>query len=276
MTAHRNADDLERITKLQANLRANLRTIHDGWPHMHHPVKAITYTIGGSHGPKTSTPGDEDNGDHNRDVDPLDVLVSTRADITAVLNGWCRVIMEDFNVTHTLPNGLDVPGMCTFLERWTLQLAEHEASFDADDEIRECAQQVERARWSSRRDWTPLGECPVVGEDGTPCGGTVRGYADPSREPECKQCGTREPIDWWERAIFGPDLSRLKTATELVEMIRQQTGKHIKPATVRKWRERGWINPAMDEDGQPLVDDRGSFLYDGPAAMFTLAWFKVA
>lgn len=261
MTAHRNIDALDETSRYQRNLRANLDIIRQGWPHMLYPAKAITYSIGGSSGARTSTPGDQDNGDHNRDVDHTDVVISLRGDITIILNGWCRVVMEDFNVARTLPLGHDVPGMCAFLERWSLQLAEHEAAGDIDDEIRYAAEQVSRITDPRRKDWLIIGDCPceIVDDEtgeGAVCGGKVRAWPDIEgrHDPRCMTCGTEAVLDWWMARIVGnPATAPLVTIHELISIIAYQTGRVVPAETIKTWRKRGKIRAeSRDAKGRAL------------------------
>lgn len=243
-----------------AKLTDALDYIRLAWPHMHHPMHAIRYSIGGSnHGPRTSTRRDDADGDHNRDVDPLDVLVSLRGDITIILNGWSRLVMEDYDVTQTLPDGLDVPGMCSFLSRWSLQLAGHEAAGDALDEIRECARNVRAVVEPRPRETMVIGTCPrtLTDDDGheRTCGGTVRAWLNREHDPRCMTCGTVAVVDWWVERMVKPEANALVTTPQLIAIVAYRLGFAPSHDQVRQWATRGKIERAgRDGKGRTLWD----------------------
>lgn len=214
-------------------------------------------------------------------VNATDRLVSARYDVQIVLNGWCRVVMEDRPITNpkALPKGTDVLGMVTFLERHARWMSGHEAAEDMMVELMDRARLVKGYAVPQRREWMSIGSCPleVPDEDGgmVTCGGQVRawpegiarvdergGIVTEDRSPTCQKCGTEAVTSWWERVMF-PEVEghALVTADELTTLLHASMGRVVKPSTLRQWIRRGWIEASgKDEQGRTLYD-RGAVVY---------------
>jgi len=202
----------------------------------------------------------DDTDERDDDLPNLDRRIALRHDVTAVLNSWARIIVEERELTHHLPLGTDTIGLVEFLERWARWFSGHEAASDATDEIRAWAGRVKSAAAPQRREWMPLGVCPrEIEVDGAQavCAGQVRAY--PNRDPQCQRCGTEAIWAWWERLMF-PDveLSELVTADELIPLLRRAFGgEPVKAATIRKWQERGYFEKTgADDQGRTLYNRR--------------------
>jgi len=255
---------MSELADIERALLTALGTIHEYWAALVEP--------GGSGGVASKpvprslyTRADDDERDD--DLPNLDRRIALRHDVTAVLNSWARVIVDDRQLTHHLPLGHDTIGLVEFLQRWARWFSGHEAAQDATDEIATWAGRVQAAAVPQRRDWMPLGACPREVEiEGVlaVCGGPVR--AHPGREPECQRCGTSAPAAWWERLMF-PDaeIATLVTADELVLVLhRAFGGTPVKPTTIRQWISRRVIEPS----GQ---DDKGRTLFNRAYVVRTLA-----
>lgn len=248
------------LAQQEAQIVADLTTIRDLWDHMLPTMQAIPVgRIGGSSSRTSTGKGNDHNGDHNADVTNLDIVMSDRGDITAVLQGWCRVVIEDFDVTAVIPHGHDVQGMCTFLERWARHMTGHEAADDFAEEIHGAAVKVLRRAKPKRKDWMGIGICPLRNDETREqCGGSVRAYPDADTGESwatCQSCGTKAVVSWWEREIFGPEASTLVTAEELLLFVRHEFGKVVGQSTIRKWVEREWITSAgKSQSGKALYD----------------------
>lgn len=222
--------------------RDHLRTIRDLWGDMLPRLKSASVQSYGG-GTRTSTAGDDDNGDHNRDVDRLTVVISARGDILARLNGWCRVIVEDWNVSKRTPDGMDVHSLCEFLDRWALAFSGHEAFEDALEEVAMSARQVERIARPQPRDSVWIGDCPVtIGCDGdrVECGTPIR--VRTGEEIKCRGCGTDDTLDGWMLRIVGHH--DLVTYEQLGILLRQRMGIQTTPVQLRQWVRRGVITVA--------------------------------
>ena len=258
---------MSELHQIEGALTSDLATIQIHWDALLAAATPSGVTIGG--GSRGSLITADDHAETDADVDRVTRIVSLRRLITDVLNGWSRVVMEDRPVEVELPNGSDVPGMCAFLIRHAQWFAGHEAAEDAAEEVRRLAGKVSGAVNPQRKDWISLGACPLdVDSEVGPvkCGGQVR--VRPSRdggaaEGRCRKCGVVAVVEWWERVIM-PEASRLITAAEVPEFIRQQFGKKIAAPTVRKWIERHVITAAG-------TDEKGRTLYDKGAVAYAIA-----
>lgn len=224
-------------------LLAALKTIRALWPAL------MLATTGGSLGAASSD-----------EVTPLDRRISLRHEVTLTLNGWARVIVDDRDLSHDLPVGTDTIGLCLLIERHATWFSGHEAAPDALEELTAAAEEVRKAAIPQRREWMPLGSCPleVDSEIGpAPCGGSVRAY--PGRDPHCVKCGTEAVATWWERMMF-PDaeVSELVVADDLVLVLhRAFGGSPVKPSTIRQWIRRGVIEAAGKDDKGRTLYNRG-------------------
>ena len=209
--------------------------------------------------------------DHARggdDVDPTTRLLSLRREVVEVLNGWCRVVIEDRPVTKALPSdGMDAIALAVFLERHALWMAEHDAAHDCADEVEQLATQVESVSSPKVKQWVGLGSCPLKIEqevDGrlvmVVCGGQVRAWPKPGdRDGEvdarCDRCGEEAVTRWWEARMFDDfELSRLLTYDGVALAAHRVLGRPVERATVKMWKKRGIIKPLTmrDEKGRTL------------------------
>lgn len=208
----------------------------------------------------------DDHDERDDDLPPIDRRISLREEVTSALNGWARIIVEDRSLSHGLPLGTDALGLCTLIERHAAWFSGHEAAQDAVDELHGWAGRVRAAAVPQRREWMPLGKCPLEAYvdpagDPTACGGQVRAY--PGRDPQCQKCGTEAVASWWERVMF-PDaeLSEMVTADELVLVLhRAFGGSPVKPSTIRQWIKRGVIESSGNDDKGRTLFSRSAVVY---------------
>jgi hypothetical protein len=242
--------------EIERALISALGTIRDNWAAL--MVPSGSGGVASKPQPKALyTLADDDERDH--DLPPVDVRIDMRREVTLALNSWARVIVDDRNLTHALPLGTDTLGLVALIERHAQWFSGHEAAPDAVDELHSWAGRVKAAATPQRRDWMPLGTCPLeIEQHGEPlgvCGGQVRAY--PGHDPRCQKCGTEADVAWWERVMF-PDveLSQLVTADELVLVLhRAFGGTPVKPTTIRQWISRKVIEPSgKDDNGRTLFN----------------------
>lgn len=249
------------LQEIETSLTQSLTTITTHWDHMLTPRSSGSIARGSS----ASVTLADDHADTDADTPRLERLLSLRREVTDCLNSWARVIIEDRDIKVQIPHGTDTLGMCAFLERHTQWFAGHEAAEEAAGELRVWAGKVKATVDPHRKDWVVIGTCPIdVDTEAGPatCGAKVRAY--PAKDTiTCVRCGTEGNVAWWEHVIM-PDTSRLVTAAELPEFVRQQFGKTIKQPTIRKWIERHVITAAG-------TDDKGRTLYDKGAVAYALA-----
>jgi len=186
-------------------------------------------------------------------------ILDVRAEACTRLAGWAQVVLEGRDLRyHQLSTG-DALGLGRFLVVHADWLA-GEAGTDPADELETSARDLKSIVLPHRREWMPLGVCPLVTDspDGPiPCTGTVRAY--PTCDPYCDKCGVEAVVSWWERVMFAdPELTRLVTAPELVVAIHREFGRVVVEATIRQWVARGVIEPSgSDEKGRTLYDRAG-------------------
>ena len=276
-------DHLTESQHLEQRITQALVTIRREWPAMMPKgPAAVRPSMGGSGAAAgivgdSSTPWLDDLGrphwrtDHARggaDVDPTTRLLSLRREVVEVLNGWCRVVIEDRPVTKALPSdGMDAIALAVFLERHASWMAEHEAALDCADEVEHLARQVEGVASPKVKQWVSLGSCPLQVEAETDdglamvtCGGQVRAWPKPGdRDGEvdarCDRCGEEAVSRWWEARMFDdPELQRLLTYDGVALAAHRVLGRPVQRATVKMWAKRGIIEPLTmrDEKGRRL------------------------
>ena len=203
-------------------------------------------------------------------VDVLDARADTHRDLVYYAQ---VVLMEctgaEGQTITTRVDAADVRGLARFLDVWAEHLARGNPT-EAEGCARDLTAHASKLRGMAlpdRRDWMPLGTCPLEVEvDGalTVCAGQVRAY--PGREPQCQKCGTEAVASWWERVMF-PDveLAEMVTADELVLVLhRAFGGTPIKPSTIRQWIRREVIVGSGK-------DDKGRTLFSREAVIYAVA-----
>jgi hypothetical protein len=239
--------------QIDGRLAASLSTIEDLWADMLAPPAKRPGS--GTRGSGVLLPDDSESA---ADTPRLVDVVDHRHRIALVLNAWCRAVIEDHDVTHGIPHGLDVPGMVGFLRRWSHLMAEHEAAEVMLDELESCADTVRRYAEPQRRTWIALGPCPLVYThpdtgDAQTCPGQVRSDEDDAEWATCNRCQTRAVASWWEREMFpGLELAeeRALTTAEVVTLAHKQFGMMLTKQAVWQWVSRGELHP-IDRDAKP-------------------------
>lgn len=249
--------------QIEGRLTAALATIASSWEAMIQPPSATAR-------PRTSGTGAllDDRDDRDTDMRHLDKLVHARREVTLTLNGWSRVVVQDHDVEHGIPEGHDVPAMARFLSRWAHLMAEHEAATDLLDEIEAVRRVVET--WAPPtqhppHDWHPprptmrLGACPLTWQDPTdatdkPCPGTLRG--DDEGWVRCDTCGTAAVMGWWEQHL--PDAAPLMTLDEVRLYLHRHHGMRLTLRGLRAWVERDHLVRSGDDGQGRAVYDVGA------------------
>jgi len=197
-------------------------------------------------------------------------ILDKRAHCRARMTYWCIVVIRDRDLHTERLSGFDVPAMADLLRRHSDWLGEQDGLIDRlgrvqhpASELEQCASDLRGIAAPYRRDWHPLGTCPleVDSEDGPViCGGQVRAY--PDKDPFCDTCGTVAVTSWWEKVMFDdPELTRLLTAAELVLFVHNQFGKVVTEVCIRQWIKRGIITRAGSDDKGRTLFDKGAVAY---------------
>ena len=238
--------------QIEGRLISALATIRDLWDEMMEAPARRPGTKGG--GGATL----DDHAESDADTPRLIRIVDVRHQVTATLNGWCRVTIEDHDVEHHIPSGHDVKGMCVFLARWAPRMAEHDAAADLLEEVSAARRKVERIARPQRPAGLRLGACPLKWQnpetaDDQPCPGRL--HASDDGWIRCDKCGTLAVAAWWEEQTFGKEGAPMMTADQLVSWLHRQYGMVVQPATVRQWVKRGdLVRSGTDDGGRSLYD----------------------
>lgn len=214
------------------------------------------------------------------DIDVLTRRIDTSHHVTIMVNGWVRLVAEDFTITETLPDGADVVDMCTFLERWAQRCSWHAAAEDMADELEGLVQSIREfvPELTTLEDYKPalvrrlIGRCTEQIEDegeviGT-CAGRVFAYPDGDGAEDhdvddpwaaCERCGSRAVVSVWQRWMF-PEVAkeveaqkmrdRVLSGDEVLNLAHKEFGKPAKRAALWHWVSRGQLAP-IDRDKKP-------------------------
>jgi hypothetical protein len=197
----------------------------------------------------------------------LDVRADTRRDLIY----WTGFIIDnvrDINgdqLQHT-PRSLDVDALVPFIATWVDWLITNTPD-DADNlasEATKHARELKGITDPARRDWLPIGECPVTVADpqGNPavCGAKVRAY--PERAfIACQSCGTEDTMDWWMSQIV-PEASDLAHADAVIACVASRTYLMLSHTQLRQWASRGLIlRHGKDVRGRTLYSSKAVLAY---------------
>lgn len=184
------------------------------------------------------------------DIDALTRIVSLRRYVTECLNGWCRVIIEDRNITSdAVPDGSDATAMCAFIERHALWMGPQDFALDAADELEELAAAVAAIADPPKRERHYIGRCTFVIEGDIPdvhdrsCRGRVTmpigGDDDTATCDRCEQSG---PVAWWEEVLTLTPQWWVASGPELARILTQRMAVTVDERTIRRWRTSGKIH----------------------------------
>lgn len=227
-----------------------------------------------------------DDDERDDDIDGLTRRVDALQEIHLLVNSWTRLVVEDANVTATIPDGFDLRQMCDFLIRWSRWVSGHEAAPDMADELESCVAGIRRFvpelkdRDAYLASQPPLrygiGRCPVereVEDDGAlvqrVCGGKVYAYPDDDGEDErdfeerrvdpwaiCSTCGHRAVVSYWQRLMF-PEVAeemrrvdRVLTMDEVITFAHKEYGRRVSKQAVWQWVSRDKLK-AVDPTTKP-------------------------
>jgi len=221
----------------EENIAASCRRIANMWPAMHQAASSGSFAA--KPAPKAMITHDDDD-EALDDLPRLDVLIDLRASVTAVLNSWARVLVEDRELTVMIPDGHDVPGLARLIERHANWWSGHEAAKDLDTELGQAAHDVSRAVFPHRSSLIPIGAC-------IECGETVRARPG-STWVTCRKCGCEGSVSAWLNVLTDPELLRPTTTTGLVGILRRRLGMRVTDRTLRRWTIDGLIE-ALDAFG---------------------------
>ena len=243
---------------IEKRIIAACDTIRLVWPVMHQPATA---SIASKPTPRALYTH-EDHDERQDDIGRLDNVVSLRHEVTGLLNSWARVIVEEHDLTHHLPDGWDTVGLAELVKRWSRHMSGHEAGQDMADELQRAAGRCKAIAYPKRRDTMRIGACPnTIGVDGDSmtCGAEVRVNAEHPGDIRCPGCGLEDTLDGWVLRMVGTQGPY--TASQLVPLLHKRIGRVVSESAIRQWVRRGIIEPL--KDGFVIqTDDAGANLFD--------------
>ena len=246
--------------------------IRRGWPHML-PEDAPAQRLGrASVSAGILREGDDDDTSED-DLDQQTLLMHRRRNAMEVLNGWCRAVMEDRDITNpkSLPLGSDVDAMCRFIERQADWIGWQEFATDCRDELEEIAETVGAYSDPWRREFHRVGACTFVVDDRF-CNGTVRVQigADES-EATCSGCEQVAPIEWWEEVMGVVVHVEPVGAQALASILADRLKVTVTERTVRNWCRDGRLTPWIPFGPQPNPQDKPRYWFDARRAVEEVA-----
>lgn len=200
-------------------------------------------------------------------LDALDARRETSND----LRYWVGFIFDeirDHNDDHirTVVNGDSIKAMTDHISRW----ADHIVTQFPDDadnlnqEMRKHASKLRGLAYPDRRDWMPIGDCPVTVADAAgnsvQCGAKVRAYAE-KQFIECPNCGTNDTLAWWMSQIV-PEGSDLAHADAVIACVVSRTFQPLTHEQLRQWASRDHIKRhGKDTKGRTLYSSSAVLAY---------------
>jgi hypothetical protein len=242
---------------LAGQIRRDLWAVSDLYDEVLEPVRRAA----GSHVTTTKTP-------------PLPIsaaILDTRAEASRDLHYWARFILDEVRdvngelmtnrIADTRPETL-----VRFIVIWVDRIVS-EFPDDADNLAREVGEHVRELRQFARperRDWMPIGECPVTVADAdgnsVVCGAKVRAYPDRAFIA-CPSCGTEDTLAWWMSQIV-PEGSDLAHADAVIACVTMRTFRPLSHEQIRKWAHRGFIQRhGKDTKGRTLYSSAAVLAY---------------
>lgn len=202
------------------------------------------------------------------------VVLDDRRDAHTDLAHWARVILEVVvdgegrRMTWRIPTDeqQQPPALAAFVAHWAERLTSldrAEAELCAE-ELAAHADKLRHHALPDRRDWMPIGECPVTVADAdgnpVPCGAKVRAYAE-RQFIACPGCGTEDTLAWWMSQIV-PEGSDLAPADAVIACVTSRTFRPLTHEQIRQWASRGFIQRhGKDVKGRTLYSSAAVLAY---------------
>lgn len=151
--------------------------------------------------------------------------------------------------------------LADFLDTWADRLADADPTEAAacDRDMARHAKALRSLALPDRRDWVPLGPCPIELEDGL-CGFLVKAFPE-KQTINCSGCGTEGDLYWW-MAMLAPEGADLATADGVIACVAGRTGEVLTHDRVWKWGQRGVIlTHGKDAKGRTLYSKAAVLAY---------------
>lgn len=177
-------------------------------------------------------------------------ITEVRATCQSRMRTLGQALMEAHPDTPPPPADAYGPTLAMWLWENVAPLSTVADAGDAD-ELASSARQVLHHAAPTRPDWMRIGACPLLLEDGTTCGGEMRGwphYTDKDGQAwcSCLGCGTRAVWSWWAAQGMG-DPRQTMTTAEVVELAHREFGERITANAVHQAVKRGRLSPIVPD-----------------------------
>jgi hypothetical protein len=221
---------------------------------------------------------------------PVDLaVIEARQKAHHDLLHYTRIIqfeVTDINggTIQTRVDGGDIASLAVFIDTWAVHLVEQTSEGEmAAADFAKHAKTLRRMARPDRRDWMPIGECPVTVADAegnpVPCGEQVRAYDRTVDEGytvgefgterklkriqfiRCPGCGTEDTLAWWMSQIV-PEGSDLAHADAVIACVVSRTFQPLTHEQLRQWAARGFVmRHGKDTKGRTLYSSKAVLAY---------------
>ena len=181
-------------------------------------------------------------------------ITEVRATCQARMRSLGQALMEAHPDTPPPPADAYGPALAMWLWENVSPLSTVADAGDCD-ELASSARQVLHHAAPTRPDWMRIGTCPLLLEDGSTCGGEVRGWPHHTDEDgaawcRCEACGTQAVHSWWEAQGMG-NPQQTMTTEEVCALAHRDYGRRLPEVTVRRWVHEGRLSP-LEPGARPL------------------------
>jgi hypothetical protein len=198
-------------------------------------------------------------------------VLDVRAEAHRDLMYWTRFLLDEVkdvngNPIQHGPASVEPAALVPFIATWVDWLIANLPD-DADNLAGEASKHAKALRQLAapqRREWMPIGECPVTVADkdgnSVECGAKVRAY--PERAfIRCPGCGTEDTLAWWMSQIV-PEGSDLAHADAVIACVVSRTFQPLTHEQLRQWAARGFVmRHGKDTKGRTLYSSKAVLAY---------------
>jgi len=198
-------------------------------------------------------------------------VLQVRRETATDLTYWARFLLDEVrdvngNPLQHGPTSVAPDALVPFVARWVDWLITNMPD-DADNLAEDAAKHATGLRdivFPPRRDWMPIGDCPVTVADAdgnsVACGTKVRAYPERSFIA-CPGCGTEDTLAWWMSQIV-PEGSDLAHADAVIACVTSRTFRPLTHEQLRQWASRGFVKRhGKDTKGRTLYSSAAVLAY---------------
>lgn len=229
---------------IEQSLAESLSTITEHWEGMTER-RAIRPRVGRRPAPQSTPPVEAG-------------ITEVRATCNHRMHTLTRLLLEEHPDARPPHPDVTGPELADHLWAWVRELSTVVTATDAD-ELASSARQVLHHAAPTRPDWMRIGSCPLLLEDGSTCGGEVRGWPHHTDEDgaawcRCEACGAQAVASWWEAQGMGEWPETMDTATAL-RFAHKQYGDPVTQRAIENATSRRQLAP-IEPRTKPLTFER--------------------